>query len=171
MLISLRSLAQCPGGVKPCEYSIDLSGEKVNSEFPFQSDISVKGTLTDRSGAVFFKADVSYTLSVHCARCGKALEIPQDLHLDFLISSSEETDDDPDDVFCIGGDVLETDDIVVPEIIMNIDISYLCSEDCKGLCMKCGANLNDGPCGCSKDTDDEPKGQLAKLKELLENKK
>ncbi|MEA4815138.1 MAG: DUF177 domain-containing protein [Oscillospiraceae bacterium] len=29
----------------------------------------------------------------------------------------------------------------------------LCSPDCKGLCPRCGANLNLGPCGCKKETD------------------
>jgi uncharacterized protein len=44
-----------------------------------------------------------------------------------------------------------------------------CRPDCKGLCPRCGANLNDGPCTCPPETDvrwdalkrlsDEPPGK------------
>ena len=44
--------------------------------------------------------------------------------------------------------------------------STLCSEDCKGLCPRCGADLNLGPCSCKKETDP----RLAVLAKLLENK-
>jgi len=36
------------------------------------------------------------------------------------------------------------------EIIANLPIKPLCSDACKGLCQKCGANLNDNPCKCDK---------------------
>lgn len=30
----------------------------------------------------------------------------------------------------------------------------ICRESCKGLCPKCGKNLNDGPCGCRAESED-----------------
>ncbi|MBR3961677.1 MAG: DUF177 domain-containing protein, partial [Clostridia bacterium] len=40
-----------------------------------------------------------------------------------------------------------------------------CSEDCRGLCSNCGANLNGGDCGCNVKQIDP---RLAKLAELLD---
>jgi uncharacterized protein len=37
--------------------------------------------------------------------------------------------------------------------ILDMEIRFLCREDCKGLCARCGRNLNLGPCGCGKEID------------------
>ncbi|MDY5613643.1 MAG: DUF177 domain-containing protein, partial [Dysosmobacter sp.] len=50
--------------------------------------------------------------------------------------------------------------------ILEMDTKTLCSEDCKGLCPRCGADLNLGPCSCKKEVDP----RLAALAKLLENK-
>ena len=44
----------------------------------------------------------------------------------------------------------------------------LCREDCLGLCQECGANLNDGDCGCAPDEIDP---RLAALQQLLNNER
>ena len=48
--------------------------------------------------------------------------------------------------------------------MLNLDSKLLCREDCKGLCSRCGKNLNLGPCDCRK----EPDPRLAALAQLLE---
>jgi uncharacterized protein len=40
----------------------------------------------------------------------------------------------------------------------------LCRPDCRGLCIECGKNLNEGPCDCVVESIDS---RLAELKELL----
>ena len=44
-------------------------------------------------------------------------------------------------------------DIVTTAFVLNMDSKLLCKPDCKGLCCRCGANLNDGPCGCEPELD------------------
>jgi uncharacterized protein len=60
---------------------------------------------------------------------------------------------------------LDLADLVCVDIIFSKPIRFLCDEDCKGLCMKCGKNLKEGPCGCKKDV--EPR--MAALLELLDD--
>ncbi len=43
---------------------------------------------------------------------------------------------------------LDVDELVYSEILLNWPMKTLCSEACKGICKRCGANLNHGPCGC-----------------------
>ena len=43
------------------------------------------------------------------------------------------------------------DDIISTFFIMNFPSKILCMENCKGLCDKCGQNLNDGECDCFKN--------------------
>ena len=47
--------------------------------------------------------------------------------------------------------------------VLNFDSKLLCKPDCKGLCCRCGKNLNDGPCDCRK----EPDSRFAALQQLL----
>ena len=49
--------------------------------------------------------------------------------------------------------------------VLDMDTKTLCSEDCKGLCPRCGADLNQGPCSCAKKDVDPRLAVLAKLLE------
>ena len=46
------------------------------------------------------------------------------------------------------GDCIHLDDFIHEQIVLAQPMKHLCSENCKGLCPRCGANLNDGPCDC-----------------------
>ena len=73
-------------------------------------------------------------------------------------------EDAAEDVYEVNGDSFELDEIIREQLILNMDMTVLCREDCKGLCPKCGRNLNEGDCGCDR-TEIDPR--LAKLKQLL----
>ena len=61
---------------------------------------------------------------------------------------------------------VDVEDLARTAFILGMDTKTLCSEDCKGLCARCGADLNLGPCSCKKEVDP----RLAALAKLLENK-
>ena len=61
---------------------------------------------------------------------------------------------------------MDVGDLARTAFILGMDTKTLCSEDCKGLCPRCGADLNLGPCGCGKEADP----RLAVLAKLLENR-
>jgi len=48
--------------------------------------------------------------------------------------------------------------------VLNMDSKLLCKPDCKGLCCRCGKNLNRESCTCQKELDP----RFAALKQLLE---
>jgi uncharacterized protein len=81
-----------------------------------------------------------------------------------MLRESDTNEEDPE-VFLLEGDFADVGEIITTEFILNMDQRLLCSEDCKGLCEKCGANLNEGPCACKSDTDP----RLAALGQLLGN--
>ena len=63
---------------------------------------------------------------------------------------------------------IDIDDIVANNFLMNVEGKYLCSEDCKGLCQHCGADLNEGDCGCSQENIDP---RWAALVDIMEKDK
>ena len=48
--------------------------------------------------------------------------------------------------------------------VLAVPMKNLCSEDCKGLCPKCGKNLNEGLCNCNEENIDPRWETIQKLK-------
>ena len=51
----------------------------------------------------------------------------------------------------IAEDEVDLAELARDAFILDMDTKTLCSEDCKGLCPRCGADLNLGPCSCKKE--------------------
>ena len=80
--------------------------------------------------------------------------------------SEEIQDEDNPDIFPIEGDSADLDEIIMTAYVLSMESKMLCRPDCLGLCDKCGANLNNGPCSCRSEGDP----RLAKLAQLLDSK-
>ena len=97
-------------------------------------------------------------------------ELDQDFHdfegdeEDFFDEEEELEDEENDEIYLLEDGGIELDEVFSTACILNLDGKHLCSEDCKGLCGKCGADLNKGPCGCKKELDP----RLAVLAKLLD---
>ena len=64
-----------------------------------------------------------------------------------------ELNDDDMGIVYVEEDEIDLDDIIRQEISFFLPVRMVCEENCKGLCHKCGQNLNSGSCGCEKDAD------------------
>jgi uncharacterized protein len=63
----------------------------------------------------------------------------------------------------LGAELDVTEDIRVA-MVLEIPVNCVCSLNCKGLCHKCGANLNKEKCNCKDDDgEDSPWSELSKL--------
>ena len=91
-----------------------------------------------------------------------ALEIPCDRCLEPVRTEIE----DEEEKDYIDGYNLDVDKLVFGEILLLIPGKTLCKEDCKGLCLRCGANLNEGECGCDRESLDP---RMSVFKDILNN--
>ena len=64
----------------------------------------------------------------------------------------------------IEGDELDTADLLLGQIALELPMQPLCTPECRGLCPRCGADLNLGDCGCGGETG--PGSKFSKLKDL-----
>ena len=64
---------------------------------------------------------------------------------------------------------LDLGSAVGEQILLEIPMKPLCAEDCRGLCDQCGADLNQGDCGCVRETVDPRLASLLELKKRLNN--
>lgn len=164
MTISLKELAASPQGRICFDYTIDLSAEEVNFEKPFPKPVHVSGQVCDDAGMIRLTAQVEAQVHTRCARCAKPVVYDKNVPVDFMLVSQLENDEERDDVIAVNADEVELNDIVVPELILDMEMAVLCSEDCKGLCPVCGKDLNEGPCSCQTRQVDP---RLEVLKKLL----
>jgi uncharacterized protein len=100
--------------------------------------------------------NVSYRASyvTQCSRCLKPVEKSIDNSLEkviYLKKSGEEFDDDK---AFISGMKLNVGLIVAEDILLNMPITTICGEECRGLCSVCGCDLNVTQCDCHKEDID-----------------
>ena len=170
MQIRLQELATMPDYRARFDYTTDLSQEEVGFEFPFRQPVRLEGEVSDDAGAITLSATIHAHVTTRCARCGKPVEYDKETDVEFLLVKELEGEEDDlrDDVYLVESDVVELDDILIPELILDMEMAVVCDEDCKGLCPKCGKNLNQGECGCVvKEVDP----RLAVLQKFLDSTK
>lgn len=88
-------------------------------------------------------ADTGIELEIPCDRCLEPVPVRVQLSVDMEVDFA-----DKESSAFADGYVVDVDMLLYPEIIMNLPMKTLCREDCKGICRKCGINLNEGSCDC-----------------------
>lgn len=76
--------------------------------------------------------------------------------------------EDDGDFDVMEGYQLNVDVLVYNELLMNQPEKVLCKPDCKGICMKCGKDLNEGECGCDTFVPDP---RMAVLQDIFKANK
>ncbi|MDR1590128.1 MAG: DUF177 domain-containing protein [Oscillospiraceae bacterium] len=164
MVLDLRDLLLSPGRSEPFDCAPDLSELLSESVLELIGEPRAAGAVRNGAGLLTLTADVSASARCVCARCLKEFAMPLDRRVSVTLVREEDSEREDIDKYVISGDRVDVDDIVTTELILNAEPTVLCREDCKGLCELCGADLNEGPCGCVR----APDPRLAPLMRLLE---
>lgn len=114
-------------------------------------------------------------LQMSCHRCLTSFEYPLHESVDvFLIPESqapqeEETELETEDLDYefFDGEIIEIDQLIAEQIFLGLPYKILCSEACRGICPRCGVNLNDEACRCGADGEKSPFAVLSNLRERL----
>ena len=159
----MKPLAQQPGEVLPFALQVDLSDMEWYGARPFVQPVRVEGQVRNRAGALELKARLDTALSLTCDRCAKPFQREKAVEYETLLAFELANEDSGDIVVLNGDGELELDELMREVFLLEMDTKNLCSEDCKGLCPGCGADLNREPCRCKKEIDP----RWAKLAQLL----
>ena len=157
------------------ELQLDIDPEDTSSFLygvSFPSPMKVKGDITNTAGYMRMTLDLSVDYTAQCARCLSPINGTFTLDLEKTVAPRNllgDLDEDKlDDYAIIEDGFLDMDEQLLSEIEMEFPARFLCREDCKGLCQKCGKNLNDGDCDCPKKEIDP---RLLPLQKLLDEMK
>ena len=163
--MNLHELLLNPGSRLPfrCELSTD------RLDFPavllYTAAPVGEGFIVNNAGALTLRGTLSAAMRCVCDRCAAEFDREVSYPLDIPLASELQDEENPD-YFLLEGDELDLEELLETVFILNMDTRFLCRDDCKGLCSRCGKNLNEGPCDCRTESDP----RLAVLEQLLDDK-
>ncbi len=165
MILDVRPILCAPGKTLEFQFQMDLSDVEFEGRYPASRPVETKGLVRNTAGLLELSLSAWTTLDSVCDRCGK--EFLQEKEVSYSCMLAEELqNEDSDEIVLLEDGRVDVGDLARTEFILGMDTKTLCSEDCKGLCPRCGADWNVGPCSCKK----EPDPRMAALAKLLENK-
>ncbi len=165
MILDLKRIFATEGSVLNIEHSLDMSDVDFMGNYPLKNPIKITGSVFNKASVVSLNLNIEYTFAAPCDRCGVDTEHNHTARVDKLLATAIERQES-DTIITVPDMKLDVDEFVYSEVILDLPSKHLCKETCKGICVKCGKNLNEGECGCSTKEVDP---RLAKLMELLDN--
>lgn len=160
------------------EEGLEIDFEETFSVGPLRLLSPVKAKLRiDKVGSeVLARGEVTSDIELQCSRCLSRFERPISVDVNVVYHpldelTGEERHEIKEDELDMGfykGDELDIQDLIQEQLMLSVPMKPLCKETCKGLCSKCGADLNVATCSCEQK---EPDLRLAVLKKLFDGRK
>lgn len=177
---------------------VSLSGDLTRDELGLtDTDVSIRGTLSVGLDIRAIERTICVTGVVEgtavrqCVRCLKDFDDPLAFSLRVAYereakgaTAAKRTDprnrksttpvevapeEQNDDLYYFAGDHLELAPMLREQLILASPMHPLCSDDCLGLCARCGKNLNEGPCRCGEEPTGSPFQVLRTMKNKLKD--
>ena len=150
---------------------LDLLDDRVG----LSGAVAVTGTIKRSGSQVLVTGHIEAQVKVECDRCLKQVErsISTDFAADYITGEDYESTrvaelgEEDLSLSVFDGEAIDIDDVIREQVLLATPTRALCSENCKGFCPTCGADLNAGDCSCETDEDDP---RWAALKDLVSGK-
>lgn len=153
---------------KKFPYSYTMPSEELGSDvvaFPWsRHDITISGEFWFDGQNYIVQGSINSKGDYECSRCLTTTEHERNDSFEEIFSDSRDADED---VIPFDGEEIDLTELIRDTLIINEPSQVLCQDDCKGLCVHCGANLNVSPCSCESFVVDP---RFAELRALLDEK-
>lgn len=143
------------------------------------SSLHLKGKLEDLRYKWVFEGTIDTSLKVSCSVCLEEFVMPitSSLKVSYMPYSQESTEEEGElelskeeiDTYFYTDNCIDLREAVRDQVILSLPITIRCSNPCKGLCPRCGANLNYEDCKCKQEAYESPFSVLKIVKFKKEN--
>lgn len=144
--------------------ALDLVGRDIEIVDP----IKYEGQIFKVDGEKAIDIRISYNYKESCHRCLKPTSNQVRTIISGKLVRGKEEDNGQyegyEEIFFYEGDILDIEENIINQVILSLPMKSLCKSDCKGLCPKCGADLNNKTCDCIQENMDP---RLEKLKNFF----
>jgi len=142
----------------PFKYSCSAQGL---SPDVVSGTVTAEGKIRNLAGLIVLNAKITLDARVVCARCGQEFNTGFSFDIEQKLTDKLENTDNDEFILLEDGKFDEAE-FIRSSMILEMPGRFLCSNDCKGLCPKCGKNLNESPCSCDTRDIDPRLSVLAK---------
>lgn len=164
-------ISEIPADGVEFELTEKISSESINVLSPVHAFVRID----KKESEVIVKGVINCNVEQECSRCLNPLSMDIKSQINVVYHSDKdiikeghyELKSDELDTGFYKNDILDIDELLIEQLLLNIPMKPLCSPNCKGLCPKCGIDLNLTQCNCEIS---EINPQLALLKQLLKRK-
>ena len=163
MWLDLRKILETPGASEPFEVTLDPEQLRIGAIQGFKRPPEARGEVVNTAGLLNLRGELTAEMTCVCDRCGTVFDRKKVMALAVPLAADVSDEASPE-VFAIEGDGVDVSEIAETCFILDMEQKVLCRDDCKGLCPRCGKDLNEGPCGCTASGDP----RLAVLAQLLD---
>ena len=177
MRLDLRALLAGEYRTLPVLFDLELAADNNNhfsglTDIRFDTPLHVEGTITNTSGYIRMSLALSVSYTASCARCLEDVSGSFSFDVERTVvtpkMAEDISEDRIDELVVVEDGFLSLDELLTECLELSLPFRFLCCEDCKGLCQRCGKNLNEGPCSCEEKEIDP---RLEPLRRLLEEMK
>ena len=146
LVLDTQNLGRHAGGMKlvqttvdaPDGLGIDVIGVPPGS--PVALDLRLESVVE----GVLVTGTATVTLRGECVRC--LTEVSDSLEVDVQeLFVHPESDAGEDEASRLEDDLIDLEPLLRDGVVLDLPFQPLCQPDCEGLCVECGANLNDDP--------------------------
>lgn len=153
MLIQLASVLSQDGRTEHQIVPVEMEEFSCRvGTFPVSRKSEIELTITNKGKRVLsIEGQGELVLAVPCARCLMPVDVVFPLQFEREVDmklTEEERLEALDECDYIRETSLDMEQLIYNEILVNWPIRVLCKDDCKGICSRCGANLNFETCDC-----------------------
>jgi uncharacterized protein len=164
-IVSVADILGRPGKHKDLEVCTVLAG--VGGALARLREDPVEARLRAESvvEGILLTGSVTGTAAVACARC--LAERSEAISVEVCELFGTDGRGAEEDAYPVSGTELDLEPMLRDAVALALPLKPVCREECKGLCARCGADLNAGECACAGDDVDPRWAGLAALRERL----
>lgn len=150
--------------LQPLDFSerLDLPVESCGDDVVSASDLELAGSVERAGSGYLLQGDLRGTAQLQCVRClvEFPLALQERIELVLLPDGSAPREDETRlgrgdlEVRFYGEPMIDLAELAAEQVLLAAPVKPLCNEGCRGLCRRCGANLNQGDCSCGEERDE-----------------
>ncbi len=154
---------------------LDLTEDIRDDVIRIASPVHASLKIEKRASEVLVTGEISGEVKLQCSRCLKNFSVNIKSPVEVVYHPADavgrdenyELQSDELDMGFYRNDTLDTDELLKEQLLLNVPMKPLCSPECKGICPKCGTDLNAAQCNCGFSEIDP---RLKVLEQLLKRK-
>lgn len=168
LTVSVAEILGHPGAYRDVRVAAEIPGVRIAlarlAPGPAAADLRLESVVE----GVLVTGSAAAATSLECSRCLTRFAGELEVDVCELFAAPGHTEGD-DDVYRISGMEIELEPLLRDALALALPLKPLCNEACKGLCARCGRDLNEGPCECKDDEIDPRWAALTTLRDRLES--